>query len=432
MGRRPTVLGFALSFALSACRSEPPAASPAAAPQAPGFAAPRPAPLTSGARTEAGAPALESARPPLVAIPLDRFDDGARHYRNANGITEYPRYLPEQYVGVAENILLHQRDNGGWRENWDPARILSESEKSAALADKSKTDTSLDNRTSYTHTEYLAEVYERTRDERFRAACLRGLVFVLGAQHSSGGFPHSFPDTSGYRGNVTLMDDVTAGALAVLRRAASGAGSFAWLDGAHRQRARVAVERGTAGLLKMQVRVRGQLTAWAGQYDPATLEPTSARAFELPSLVSSESATVVRYLMDMEHPPPEVIASIEAAVKWFERAKIQGMRVETVAAEVVRYKHHTSADDRRVVYDEKAPPTWARFYEISTNRPFMANRDGKKVYRLSEVERERRTGYRWYGDWGRKLLDEDYPAWREHNGFAPPGQKGAVRPSGRP
>jgi hypothetical protein len=39
-----------------------------------------------------------------------------------------------------------------------------------------------------------------------------------------------------------------------------------------------------------------------------------------------------------------------------------------------------------------ASPLWARFYELDTTRPFMANRDGKKVYSLAEVERERRNG----------------------------------------
>lgn len=357
--------------------------------------------------------------PPLVPIPLDRFEDAARHYRNSSGISEYPHYLPEQYVAIAENILLLQRDNGGWRENWDPARILGEAEKRAVLADKAKTDTSLDNRTTYTHVEYLAEVFARTHDERFRVACLRGMEFVLGAQHPAGGFPHSYPDTSGYRGNITFMDDVTIGTLTTLRKAAEGKAPFAFLDAAMRERTRRAVELGDAGLLKVQVRVKGQLTVWAGQYDPKTLEPTTARTFELPSLVSDESASIVRYLMSIERPSPEIVAAIEAAARWFERSKIKGMRVETFAVDPVRYKYHTSKEDRRVVFDPNAPPMWARFYEIPTNRPFMANRDGKKVYKLSDVERERRTGYRWYGYFGRDLLEKDYPAWREANGLGP-------------
>ena len=63
--------------------------------------------------------------------------------------------------------------------------------------------------------------------------------------------------------------------------------------------------------------------------------------------------------------------------------------------------------------DPKAPPIWARFYTIKTNRPFMANRDGKKVYELSKVERERRTGYSWYGYWPASLLKKAYPRWRK-------------------
>jgi PelA/Pel-15E family pectate lyase len=415
MGRFVTVPRAALLLALSvACRAEAPPAAPLPS-------APLP-PLASAAPSEAAAPAPEKppASPPLVPIPLDRFEDGARHYRNANNVTNYPRYLPEQYVAIAENILLHQRDNGGWRENWDPARILGEEEKRAARADHAKTDTSLDNRTTYTHIEYLAEVFTRTHDERFHTPFLRGMEFLLKAQHPAGGFPHSYPETNGYRGNITFMDDVTIGALTMLRKAAFGKAPFTFLDASLRERVRRAVELGDAGLLKLQVRVKGQLTVWAGQYDPQTLEPTTARTFELPSLVSDESASVVRYLMSIENPPAEVTASIEAAARWFERVKIKGMRVENFAVDPVRYQYHTSKEDRRVVLDPKAPPMWARFYEIGTNRPFMANRDGKKVYKLSDVERERRTGYRWYGYFGRDLLEKDYPAWRERNGLEAP------------
>ena len=57
-------------------------------------------------------------------------------------------------------------------------------------------------------------------------------------------------------------------------------------------------------------------------------------------------------------------------------------------------------------------PLWARFHEIGSNRPFMANRDGKKVYSLSKVALERRTGYAWYGSWPARILERDYPAWK--------------------
>ena len=69
--------------------------------------------------------------------------------------------------------------------------------------------------------------------------------------------------------------------------------------------------------------------------------------------------------------------------------------------------------DRVVVSDPSAGPLWARFYEIGTNRPMFVGRDGIVHDHLADIERERRLGYAWLGDWPRKLLDEDYPEWRK-------------------
>ena len=35
-----------------------------------------------------------------------------------------------------------------------------------------------------------------------------------------------------------------------------------------------------------------------------------------------------------------------------------------------------------------------------------------KVYSLSEVALERRTGNAWYGTWPARILERDYPAWK--------------------
>jgi hypothetical protein len=42
----------------------------------------------------------------------------------------------------------------------------------------------------------------------------------------------------------------------------------------------------------------------------------------------------------------------------------------------------------------------------------FCNRDGKPVYTLAEVERERRTGYKWYVDEPQRVL-EKYPSWKK-------------------
>ena len=61
--------------------------------------------------------------------------------------------------------------------------------------------------------------------------------------------------------------------------------------------------------------------------------------------------------------------------------------------------------------DPSAPPLWARFYEIGTNRPLFLGRDGVVRGSLAEIEPERRTHYSWLGPYAADLLDRSYPAW---------------------
>jgi len=68
-----------------------------------------------------------------------------------------------------------------------------------------------------------------------------------------------------------------------------------------------------------------------------------------------------------------------------------------------------------VVDDPSAPPIWARFYEIDTNRPFFCGRDGVKKYSLAEIELERRSAYAWLRPFGEKVMKE-YPKWCAKHG----------------
>lgn len=353
------------------------------------------------------------AAPPL---PLEGFADCIHHWQNSHHTTDYPRLAEDDVRGIADNILLYQRDNGGWRENEDPLRILNEEERGQVLAQRGLLDTSLDNRNGWPQVEYLAGAFGLTGDTRYREASLRGLEFIFAAQHSSGGFPHSFPSQEGYRPYLTFADDVLPDILRTLRRIARGEAPFDFIVQSTRERAAAAVARGDACILRLQVIQDGVPTVWAGQYHHVTLEPAGARAFELPALVSRESVAVVRYLMSIDKPPPEVIRAVDAAVTWFARVPIRGLRLETFETEPVKYTWHTSTTDRRIVEDPTAPPLWARFYDLQTSEPFLANRDGRRVQTLAEVQRERRTGYDWYGSWPAKLVAEDYPAWKKRIG----------------
>src|SRR5262249_29706193 len=93
---------------------------------------------------------------------------------------------------------------------------------------------------------------------------------------------------------------------------------------------------------------------------------------------------------------------------WFEKVKLTGIKV------VPKPEPGTPKGfDRVVVQDASAPPLWARFYEIGTDRPIFCGRDGVIKYSLAEIEYERRNGYSWYVNGAERLLEKDYPAWRK-------------------
>ena len=149
------------------------------------------------------------------------------------------------------------------------------------------------------------------------------------------------------------------------------------------------------------------------QHDNITLQPTGARTFELASEASEESAEIVELLMNVDNPGKEIINAMNNAIEWVREVAIKGIQVKTIPAKGVVYKYHVANNDRIVVQDSLAPPIWTRYYELETNRPLFANRDGKKVYQLSDVSRERRTGYAWYGYWPAKVINVEYPKWLE-------------------
>jgi PelA/Pel-15E family pectate lyase len=141
------------------------------------------------------------------------------------------------------------------------------------------------------------------------------------------------------------------------------------------------------------------------------LQPITGRAYELPSICNWEGANVAFFLMSIDKPSKEIINSVQAAVKWFEESKIKGIKVREIAATEIKYPLRVSKIDRIAVRDPNAPPIWARFYELGTHRPLFADRRGTPLYSLAEVDRERRSGYRYYTYEPQKVLDV-YPTWK--------------------
>ncbi|MCC7336525.1 MAG: pectate lyase [Pirellulaceae bacterium] len=303
---------------------------------------------------------------------------------------------PDSWFGSDEGrktldcILSWQSDHGDWPKNTDTTTKPYSGERS-------KLDGTFDNGATTGELRALARAFTATGDERYEKAFLKGFDHILKAQYANGGWPQYYPLREGYYTNITFNDHCMVRLLEFLRDA-TVADEYAFLDGNRRDAATQAIERGVDCIVKCQIVVNGTLTVWCAQHDEVTLAPAIARSYELASLSGSESAGILKYLMSIEKPTPEVIRAVKAGTAWFESARIEGIRIEKIGG------------DRQVITDDAASPVWARFYEIETNRPFFCDRDGVPKYKLNEIGNERRNGYAWYGNWGESLADA-YAVW---------------------
>jgi PelA/Pel-15E family pectate lyase len=317
-------------------------------------------------------------------------------------------YASDEAVRIADNLLLYQRDTGGWPKNLDMAAPLTEAQRAELARQKQETDSNIDNGATYTQLAYLARVYTARKLEPHREAFLKGLDYLLRAQYENGGWPQYYPRLTGYYKHITFNDNAMINVMRLLRDVAQKKSNYLFVDEERRARSEKAVEKGVGLILKTQIIVNGKRTVWDAQYDEVTLKPAAARRFEPAALVSRESASIVRFLMGIKRPSQQVIDAIECAVGWFEKTKLTGIRwVEE------RDSSKPGGFERTVVKDASAGPIWARFYEIGTNRPIFVGRDAVIRYDVMEIDAERRNGYGWYSDEPEELLNEDYPEWKK-------------------
>jgi PelA/Pel-15E family pectate lyase len=316
-------------------------------------------------------------------------------------------YAGDEAIRIADNVLLYQRSTGGWAKGIDMARVLSDGDKAGLRSSKNRQDSILDNGATHTQIRYLAKVYDATRLERFKRGFLKGVDYLFKAQYDNGGWPQCYPNPSGYSRYITFNDGAMIGAMSVLRDIAEKKSGYTFVDEGRRTKAEKAVQKGIECILKCQIIVDGKRTAWCQQHDEKTLEPRPARTYEKISICGGESVGMVMFLMSIDNPTKEIIKAIQSAVAWFDRVKLTGIR------QINKPDDSERGYDKVIIKDATAPPTWARFYQIGTNRPIFCGRDGNIKYSMAEIEHERRTGYSWYGRGPAELLNRDYPAWQK-------------------
>lgn len=308
-------------------------------------------------------------------------------------------YAGDEAARIAANILSHQSATGGWPKNIDTT--------AAAGPEGGTPAPTFDNGATVGELRFLARIFRATRQTAYAAAFDRGLDLILKAQYPGGGWPQCHPPPRNYQRHVTFNDNVMVNLMSLIRETARD-DLYDFVEPRRRAACERAFTRGVGCILRCQIVVDGRSAGWCAQHDESDCRPRPARAFEPVSLSGFETVGIVRLLMDLDEPDAATKAAIEGAVEWLDQVKITGRRV-------IETKDDSAPGgrDKRLIDDASAGPLWARFYEIGTNRPVFCGRDGLIRYGFGEIEHERRNGYAWFGEWPRKLIEKEYPKWRQ-------------------
>jgi PelA/Pel-15E family pectate lyase len=317
-------------------------------------------------------------------------------------------YGSAEAIRIAENVLLYQRSSGGWPKNIEIVKPLSENAKTEIAAAYQSSGSTIDNGATYSQIRYLLRVAGRTNEKRFAGAARKGLEYLLTAQYANGGWPQFYPLRKGYYTHITFNDDAIVGVLNLFYDIVYGSKEALKADEDLIPRLRSAIEKGVECILRCQIKRDGVLSVWCAQHDEGTFEPAQARAYELPSLSGKESVGVVEFLMRIDHPSNEIVDAVQAAVRWFHRSRVLGIKVVEEPD-----PSSPSGKNKVVITDSTAPPLWGRFYDLETNEVFYCSRDGVKKQSMAEISTERRNHYGWLGDWPRDLLKKMYPKWQK-------------------
>jgi PelA/Pel-15E family pectate lyase len=349
----------------------------------------------------------------------------AEHSGNARSIPlekDAAWYATADATHIADVILSFQTPTGGWSKNLDMSKTprlpgqsyASGPDATASLAtpdDFGRVSDAhwgyigtIDNDATITQIKYLAKVIsalgpDPSASKIYRIGFFHGLDYLVAAQYPNGGWPQVYPLAGGYHDGITYNDDAMIQVMELLQSVASGAADFAFVPANVRAQAAKSVARGIQCILATQILVAGKPTAWCQQYDPLTLQPASARNYEMPSESAAESAKILLFLMALPHPIPAEVNAINAAGAWLTKVAIPNSA------------WRSTPTGRDLISSPGAPSIWARYYQIGTDIPLFGDRDKTIHDKVTEISTERRNGYSWYNTTPQQAVSR-YGEWR--------------------
>ncbi|MFA9455381.1 pectate lyase [Halalkalibacter sp. AB-rgal2] len=308
----------------------------------------------------------------------------------------------QDIVDQANNLITWQMEHGGWTKNfphiytreWDGVESRSEWVSNGVELG------TIDNDATINEIRTVAAAYNMTGDPRFKESVDQGFEFLFKLQYPSGGIRQVYPQRGAdesssvwYSNYVTFNDAAMTNVLELFDEVVNREEPFHTdvVNDEFIQEMESSIELALDYILKAQIEVDGQLTAWGQQHDPVTYEPQHGRSYEHPSITASESIPVIRWLMARPEQTEEVQTAVSSALSYFDQVRIENTRY----------------DNRTYPYflDHSGSTVWYRFYQIGTDLPIFSGRDGVIKHNLDEIEEERRLGYSWAGTWPQQLLE---------------------------
>jgi len=306
---------------------------------------------------------------------------------------------------IADAVLSYQTPAGGWSKHTGyshgPRRPGMQWTSQNEPGRSAHYVATFDNHATTAEMKFLACVWHMTQREDCKAGFLKGLDFILASQFPNGGWPQGYPLEGNYHDHITFNDDAMTHILELLHSIQRREPWFAFVDELKRQE----VERALAAALRcvrqLQVVQNGKATAWCAQYDALTMQPAQARLMEPASLSGLESAHVLKFLMTITNPSPEIVTSIEQGLAWLDQAKITSLSRTNRSAKTTYERNSTSTE----VY-------WARFYSLTNSTPIFPGRDGVLYKSFDEMAAHNRLGYDYLTTLPGSILNNGQKKWR--------------------
>jgi len=371
---------------------------------------------------------------------------------------------------IADNLLVMQRNNGGWPRGTGqggtnmPTNIaaMTAADLQVHSNNRALIDSYFGRGITTNETRFMFRMYEATRDVRYRDSAMRGFNAILNAQYGNGGWPYFVTDRSIYRGAISFKDNAIPYIMVLLRDISNGV--FPRISSADRTRAQRAFDNGLEAILNLQHWYDGsnrhmgrtwssnaRMGAWAANNHHSTMEPRWARHFEPPSIGTWETVRVLEFLMTINNPNARIQRAIEGGVAFIAHTEIRGYTHPTVNSNRVLQRSSGARDlwarflcvqtltplfyDRQVPNAHASNPTgtWLGVLSSQDNTPrrdatggirrnlntnggifTFGNQTLDLIRSYANLSHERRNGYQYIGTYGRNLPSQ-HSAWRTRN-----------------